>query len=876
MLLFLGTAQVVRKAPWRAQPGEVKARRSRATVGDVILTQPLRGGLTSAEAAQRRAHYGPNDPAPKKQRSHLVELLLQFASPLVAILIFASIVSAFVGELVNAAIIVVIVSLSVAVNFVQTFRSQQAADRLRATVAPTATVLRDGAFSEVPRVDVVPGDVVRLRAGDLVPADARLLEAKDLHVQQSALTGESLPVEKVFEAGDASEASMVLLGTSVVSGTATAVVLLTGPKTAFGDIATRLATRAPETEFDRGIKQFGSLIMKAVFGLVMFILVVRIGTHRSGFESLLFAVALAVGLTPEFLPMITSVTLARGAVAMAKQKVIVKHLSAIQNLGSIDILCSDKTGTLTRGVMAFDSSCDVLGRSAELPLFFARLNSKFETGIRSPLDTAILERVETEGARVYTKVDEIPFDFERRRLSIVVDNAGDRCLISKGAPEGILGCATSYASGSGEELPLTEAARATCRETYESLSARGLRVLAVATRKVESELAYSTADERDLVLVGFLAFADPPLAGAKEALLALKRDGIRVVILTGDNELVTRHVCAQVGLDAKRMVLGDDVEKMNDGALSQVAERTAVFARMSPAQKNRVILALKHRSHVVGYLGDGINDAPSLHSADVGISVASAVDVARDAADILLLDAGLHVLHRGILEGRRAFGNVTKYLLMGTSSNFGNMFSMAGASVFLPFLPMLPTQLLLNNLLYDLAQVTIPTDNVDPEVIRRPQRWDIRTIRNFMLIIGPISSLYDFLTFFVLLHFFHAGEVLFHTGWFVESLATQTLVLFVIRTPRNPFTSRPSLALVITTVAVVAVGVGLPYSPLAGVLGFQPLPAGYFIFLTASTLTYLGLVEVAKRYLLGGARTYRHRVPIAPLKVREEVAHEAA
>ena len=827
----------------------------------MTATEPSGPGLTTAEAARRLAQYGLNDPAPQKQRSHVVELLLQLANPLVAILLFASVVSAFVGELLNAAIIVVIVSLSVAVNFAQTFRSRRAAEHLRATVAPTATVLRDGTFAEIPRAEVVPGDLIRLSAGDLVPADARLCEARDLHVQQSALTGESMPVEKEAKAGDATDATMVYLGTSVVSGTATASVLATGPATAFGDIATRLRARPPETELDRGIKQFGALITKAVFGLVMFILVVRIGTHRSAFESLLFAVALAVGLTPEFLPMITSVTLARGAVAMAKHKVIVKHLSAIQNLGSIDILCSDKTGTLTRGVMAFASSCDARGHPTDDPLYFARLNSKFETGIRSPLDTAILERPENPTSLAYTKVDEIPFDFERRRLSIVVERSGDRTLVSKGAPEGILEHAIAYASSEGADVPLTADARARCRETFESLSARGFRVLAVATRRVPERAAYSAADERDLVLVGFVAFADPPLEGAKLALAALERDGVHVKILTGDNELVTAHVCAAVGLDATKMVLGKDLELMNDWALAHVAERTTVFARMSPAQKNRVILALKQRSHVVGYLGDGINDAPSLHAADVGISVASAVDVARDAADIILLEEGLEVLHRGLLEGRRAFGNVTKYLLMGTSSNFGNMFSMAGASVFLPFLPMLPTQVLLNNLLYDLAQITIPTDNVDPEVLRRPQRWDIRTIRNFMLIIGPISSLYDGLTFFVLLRFFHAGEGLFHTGWFVESLATQTLVLFVIRTPRSPLTSRPSVPLAITTVAVVAVGVALPYSPLAGVLGFEPLPAGYFLFLAGATATYLVLVEVAKRYLLGDARISRHRVP---------------
>src|SRR5450755_3531467 len=533
--------------PWpghqdRAWTAENSSSLDNRTLGKPVTSNDAsRAGLSSAEAARRLIQYGPNDPAPKKQRSHLVDLLLQFANPLVAILIFASVVSIFVGEIVNAIIIIVIVSLSVVVNFVQTFRSQQAAARLRAAVAPTATALRDGAFSDILRLHVVPGDVVRLCAGDLVPADARLLDAKDLHVQQSALTGESMPVEKEARAGDVSDATMVLLGTSVVSGTATALVLATGPKTMFGDIATRLRTKPPETEFDRGIKQFGSLIMKAVFGLVLFILVVRIGTHRSAFESLLFAVALAVGLTPEFLPMITSVTLARGAVAMAKHKVIVKHLSAIQNLGSIDILCSDKTGTLTRGIMAFDSSCDALGRASDDALFWARLNSKFETGIRSPLDTAILETPEAAEASAYTKVDEIPFDFERRRLSIVVEKAGQRRLIAKGAPEGVIQCSTAHSTGDGSSLPLTADARAKCLAAYQSLSSRGFRVLAVAQRELPTKAAYKQEDECELVLVGFLAFADPPLEGAREALLALARDGVRVLILTGDNELVTQH-----------------------------------------------------------------------------------------------------------------------------------------------------------------------------------------------------------------------------------------------------------------------------------------------------------------------------------------------
>jgi P-type Mg2+ transporter len=825
-----------------------------------LLEAPLAkpdAGLTGTEAARRLIQYGVNDPAPKKQRSQLVDLLLQFGNPLIAILLFASIVSVFVGELVNASIILVIVTLSVVLNFLQTFRSQAAAARLRATVAPTATVLRDGTFADVPRASVVPGDVIRLSAGDLVPADARLLEATDLHVQESALTGESMPIEKIAKPGDESNETLLLLGTSVVSGAATARVFATGVHTQFGDIATRLRARAPDSEFDHGLKQFGSLITKAVFGLVLFILVVRIGTHRSPFESVLFAVALAVGLTPEFLPMITSVTLARGAVKLAKDQVIVKHLSAIQNLGSIDVLCSDKTGTITRGVMVLESSCDALGRPADAPLFFARLNSKFETGIKSPLDSAIMDTPETADALPFQKLGEIPFDFERRRLSVVLENENQRWLIAKGSPEGLLECASHYASDAGAELPLGDGERAKCRATYEALGSRGFRVLAVAKRAVPKADRYKSEDERGLVLLGFLAFADPPSEGAKEAVAALRADGVRVVIITGDNELVTRHVCAEVGLDAGQMALGCELESLTDAAVAQLAERTVVFARMSPAQKSRVILALKQRSHVVGYLGDGINDAPSLHAADVGISVSSAVDVARDAADIILLEPGLSVLHRGIIEGRRAFGNVTKYLLMGTSSNFGNMFSMAAASVFLPFLPMLPTQLLLNNLLYDLAQVTIPTDNVDSDVLRTPQRWDIRTIRNFMLAIGPISSLYDLLTFVVLLRVFHAGEVLFHTGWFVESLATQTLVLFVIRTPRNPLKSRPSRPLIISAALIVAIGVALPYSPLARVLGFVPLPGTYFLFLIAATLTYLVLVQSAKRLLLRHIAAHR-------------------
>ena len=810
-------------------------------------------GSTSQEAAVRLQQFGPNDPVPRRRSSAVVELLRLFLNPLVLILLIAASVSAFLGEAVDAGIIIAIVLLSVAIDFVQTYRSQRAVEQLRERVAPTATVLRDGRWQEIHRAGVVPGDVVRLSAGDLVPADARLLAARDLYVQQAALTGESLPVEKEATGAEASTrpnaVNMVFLGTSVVSGTATAMVVTTAATTAFGDIAARLATRPEETAFDRGLNDFSLLLTRTVFFLVIFLLGVSFVWHRDMLQSLLFVVALAVGLTPEFLPMITSVTLSQGARAMAEKKVIVKHLSAIQNFGSIDVLCSDKTGTLTTGQMVLDRSLDPFGQPAERVFALAYLNSRFETGIRSPLDAAILQRPEPEETKGYEKRDELPYDFERRRLSIVVERAGERLLVTKGSPEGIFPLLTSY-EVEGRALPIDPQTLTRCKATYEYLSRQGFRTLAVAYAKVPPLQNYSVKDERDLTLVGFLAFADPPLQDAAEALATMRRDGVEAKIITGDGDLVTDHVCRQVGLDPGKIVLGDGLERMSDAALAHVAETTTIFARVSPAQKNRILLALKHRGHVVGFMGDGINDAPSLHAADVGISVSTAVDVARDAADIILVEPGLKVLHSGIVEGRKAFGNVMKYLLMGTSSNFGNMFSMAGASIFLPFLPMLPTQILLNNFMYDLAQITIPTDNVDDDYLRKPQHWDIKLIRNFMLLIGPISSLFDFLTFYVLLHFFHANEVLFHTGWFVESLGTQTLVIFVIRTSHNPLRSRPSPALTATTLAIVAAGVALPFTPLAQPLGFTPLPVRYFLFLAAATVAYLLLVEAAKRHLL--------------------------
>ena len=828
------------------------------------MEQPV--GLTSVEAKNRFAQFGPNEPAASKRTATIFQVLLLFANPLAIILLVASAIAAALGEVINASIIVVMVLLSVALNFIQTFRSQRAVDRIRNEVAPTATVLRDGHSIELPRREVVPGDVIKLAAGDLVPADADLVQARDLHVQQAALTGESLPVEKSALAvhsdlQNADDSHKVFLGTSVVSGTGSAIVTATGKNTAFGDIATRLATKPPETEFERGTRQFGLLIMKTTILLVLFVLLISVVLHHNFMESLLFAVALAVGLTPEFLPMITTVTLGQGAVHMARKKVIVKHLEAMQNFGSIDVLCSDKTGTLTSGVMALDQHVDPFGKPAERVFLLAYLNSLHETGVSNPLDEAIKERQTSNpldtavrqhdhpDIHEYRKIDEIPFDFDRRRVSIVVEHNSARILITKGAPESVLPVCSAYEL-EGQQHPLDGDARTRAETAYREFCAKGFRLLAVAYAEVLPQDVYRAGDEKDLVLAGYLTFSDPPLESARLTLSDLERDGIQVKILTGDNELVTQHICSQVGLNVGRIILGDELERMTDPALAHVVEQTSVFARVSPAQKNRIILALKHRSHVVGYLGDGINDAPSLHAADVGISVSTAVDVAKDAADFILLEPGLRVLHAGILEGRKSFGNVMKYLLMGTSSNFGNMFSMAAASVFLPFLPMLPTQILLNNFLYDLAQVTIPTDRVDETFVQKPQRWNVKLIRDFMIYIGPLSSIYDFLTFFALLKIFHASEQFFHSGWFVESLATQTLVIFVIRTARNPFRSRPSLGLTLTTCAIVLFGTVLPYTSVGAVIGFTPMPATFLLFVVVATGTYLLLVEIVKRRLM--------------------------
>ena len=640
--------------------------------------------------------------------------------------------------------------------------------------------------------------------------------------------------------------NVVLQGTSVVSGLGDALIVRTGRQTELGQVASKLVGRQPETEFERGTRQFGMLILKVILLLVCFVFLVNALLHRDPLESFLFAVALAVGLTPELLPMIVSGTLASSAVRMARTKVIVKRLAAIENFGSMDILCSDKTGTLTVGEIKLALHVDPRGEEDEGVVRMSALNSALQTGLRSPMDEAILRHQPADLTR-YQLRDEIPFDFQRRRVSVVVEDGAERLLIAKGAPESVLGVCSAM-EVSGKITPLSGDALAAAEELFRRLSADGYRVLAVACRPVDPKAHYGVADERELRLLGFAAFLDPPRDGVVDILAALKADGVEVKIITGDNELVTQHICRKVGLAADRILLGEDVERMSDPALAKVAEGTQVFARVSPMQKNRIILALRSRGHVLGCLSDGINDAPALRSADVGISVDTAVDVARDAADIILLEKRLDVLHDGVLEGRRSFGNIMKYVLMGTSSNFGNMLSMAGASLFLSFLPMLPLQILLNNFLYDLCQVPIPSDRVDETYTVKPKRWNVGFIRRFMLLIGPLSSIYDFLTFWIMLGIFHADERLFRTGWFVESLATQTLVIFVIRTAGPFWESRPSAGLAWGVCACVAVGTLLPFTPVAPWLGFTPLPPLFFAILVLMILTYLGLVEGAKRW----------------------------
>ncbi|MFA6313247.1 MAG: magnesium-translocating P-type ATPase [Sterolibacterium sp.] len=812
-------------------------------------------GLSQREARRRLLAFGPNTLRVQAERRLILQYLDHFKNPLVMILLAASAVSALTGELTGFVIIWTIVLMSVTLDFVQEYRAGRAVERLQQTVALHASVLRDDLRQDLPMEQLVPGDVVLLSAGDLMPADCRLLEARDFFVNQALLTGESYPVEK--RAGDlaapvdelSSADNAVFMGTSVISGIATAMVCRTGPATAVGKIADSLAAKAPPTAFELGTHSFGMLIMRLTVLLVLFVFLVNAFFHRPLLESFLFAIALAVGLTPELLPMVITVTLSHGALRMARKQVIVKRLVAIHNLGSMDVLCTDKTGTLTEARIRLERHLDAQGQDSARVLDLAYLNSYFETGLRSPLDDAILEHREID-VGAWRKIDEVPFDFERRRVSVLVDRGEQRLLVVKGSPEDILRLSTQYALGQSEvPLPLDESVRASLQALQDSLGREGFRVLGIAWRTVAADHPHALVDdETELVFAGFAAFLDPPKESAAHALKALEASEVRVKILTGDGELVTRHLCDRLGMNVTGVLSGGEIQALDDASLAVRVKEANLLCRLTPSQKNRVILSLRSQGHTVGYLGDGINDAPSLHSADVGISVQGAVDVARAAADMILLRQDLNVLHAGVVEGRRTFANIMKYIMMGTSSNFGNMFSMAGATLFLTFLPMLPVQILLNNLLYDVSELTIPLDRVDNEYLAHPKHWDTGFIRQFMWVVGPVSSIFDILTFVIMLKVFEAGEALFHTGWFIESIATQVLVIFVIRTRGNPFKSRPSTALTVTSLAVVVVAAALPYTPLAAHLGFVAPPALFFVILLGMVLSYLSAVELVKRW----------------------------
>jgi Mg2+-importing ATPase len=815
------------------------------------------GGLTAGEAKSRLASYGANDASDVKSVPHWRQFLARFENPLVIILLIASAVSAFTGGVASFVVIVVIVMLSVIFDFVQDVRAQNAVASLRASVSVQATVRRDGVAVSVPISQLAPGDIVELVAGDLVPADSRLLESRDLYVNQALLTGEPYPAEKrVSDSASGAEnpagaSNVVFSGTSVISGTATILICRTGSRSALGHLASSLAEKPPATDFALGIRRFSMLIMRLTVVMIVFVIAVNVWLARPILESVMFAVALAVGLTPELLPMIVTVTLARSAMQMAKRKVIVKRLSAIHDIGAMNVLCTDKTGTLTEAKIKLLRTIDGHGAESANAFSYAYVNSKFETGIKSPLDEAILAArpFDMTGFR---KIDEAPFDFERRRVSVLVEHGTKRGLFVKGAPEDILRLSTQFQDADGVVKPLTQATRSVFQATLDGLGAEGFRALGIASRLADStpgaanQDSAKITDEADMVFAGFAVFLDPPKASAGVTIRDLQKAGVTVKVVTGDNELVSRHVFAEIGVPVTGVLTGEALDRISDEALIGKLPTTNLFCRINPQQKHRILLALKRRGDVVGFMGDGINDAPALHAADVGISVDGAADVARAAADLILLEPNLSVVSDAVAAGRDAVQNVTKYVLMGASSNFGNMFSMAGATLILPFLPMLPIQILLNNLVYNVSEIAIPFDNVDPETVVKPLKWDIKLIERFMLVFGPVSSIFDFITFYAMLTFFHAGEVLFQTGWFIESMVTQTLVVFCIRTRRLFFRSKPSRFLTVMNIAAIAIAIVLPFIPWGVWFGFVAPPASFFLFLVIATLAYLGLVELAK------------------------------
>jgi Mg2+-importing ATPase len=747
---------------------------------------------------------------------------------------------------------------------VQEARADSAAAKLKAMIHVTATVVRDGKARELPLRDLVPGDIINLSAGDMIPGDVRVIAAKDLFVSQGTLTGESLPVEKFHDSdpkaanSPAELKNICFMGTSVQSGTATAVVVVTGVHTYLGTMASSITQEEPPTSFDQGLSRFTWLMIQLMAVMVPLVFFINGFTKHDWRGAFFFAMAVAVGLTPEMLPMIVSVCLSKGALAMSRKKVIVKRLNAIQNFGGMDVLCADKTGTLTEDRVVIQRHCNVAGRETDEVLLDGYLISHFQTGLKNLLDTAILNSTDfhqKDLVEKFKKLDEIPFDFTRRMMSVLVENPeGNAILLTKGAPEEIFHQCSQFELD-GKLSPMDPALMKGLKDEYASLSNDGFRVLAVAIKELPGKQACSKDDERDLVLKGYVAFLDPPKRTAAAAIDALHKHGVVVKILTGDNDLISRKVCSEVGLVADPMLLGDDVEKMSDTELAEAAEKTTLFARLSPAHKQRIVRALRGKGHVIGFMGDGINDSPALRAADIGISVDTAADIAKESADLILLEKDLMVLDGGVIEGRKVFANILKYIRMGASSNFGNMFSVLGASAFLPFLPMAPIQILTNNMLYDFSQVPIPNDAVDEEQVERPRPWNIGEIRRFILCVGPISSIFDYTTFFVMLWVFNcwnpARASVFQTGWFIESLMTQTIIIHVIRTNKIPFLqSRASWPLTVTTLSIMAFGAWLPYSPLASSLGLTRLPGMYWPILLLTLLAYAGLTQGVKVWLL--------------------------
>jgi Mg2+-importing ATPase len=821
-------------------------------------------GLTQAEAEERARTTGPNEVAQERKQGWPVRLLKITRNPLVILLTILSAVSYLTGDARAGSVMALMVALSVGLRFWQEARADAAAEKLKAMIHVTATVVRDGVAREIPLRDLVPGDIIKLAAGDMIPGDVRLLSSKDVFVSQGSLTGESLPVEKFHDPETKEESSPTelkntcFMGTSVESGTATAVVVTTGVQTYLGSMAHLITGERVQTSFDQGLNRFTWLMIQFMAVMVPLVFLINGFTKHDWKGAFFFAMAVAVGLTPEMLPMVVSVCLSNGALAMSRKKVIVKRLNSIQNFGGMDVLCTDKTGTLTEDRVVLMRHCNVAGRETDDVLLDGYLISYFQTGLKNLLDRAILDSPDFHGKEIlekYKKLDEIPFDFTRRMMSVLVeDPEGKAILLTKGAPEEIfLRCSHFELDGKLSAMDPDQVVG--LKKEYDDLSNDGFRVLAVATKELTGKQICAKVDERELVLRGYVAFLDPPKDTAARALAALHKHGVAVKILTGDNDLISRKVCKDVGLSADPMLLGGDVEKMSDAELAEAADKAALFARLSPAHKERVIRILRGKGHVVGFMGDGINDAPALRAADVGISVDTATDIAKESADLILLEKDLMVLEGGVIEGRKVFANIVKYIRMGASSNFGNMFSVLGASAFLPFLPMAPIQVLTNNLLYDFSQVPIPADAVDEEQVTRPRPWNIGEIKRFILFIGPISSIFDYTTFFVMLYIFNCWDPsrapLFQTGWFVESLMTQTLIIHVIRTNKIPFLqSRASWALTATTVSIMAFGMWLPYSPLASALGFTHLPRMYWPILMLTLLGYVGLTQIIKVWLL--------------------------